>query len=97
MARTVRDCVCCRGIRCRAGLDHTTVQTADGARRATVLHLAALVSTGDDSKFGVMFIPGGLALAGFETLVEESFSCCRSDSAARVGLVRETESFRVDV
>ena len=93
MARAVRDCACRCGIRCRARLDHTTVQTSDGARRGSLLQFAALVSTGDDSKFGVGFIPGGIALAGFATLVEESDSRCRSDPAARLNLVRETKPF----
>ena len=79
-----------------AGMDHSTVQSADRARRGDFLYVETLVSMDNTSFIGVCSVPRGAALAWF-ALVEESLSRNRFHSLAGLDLVRAPESFRVDV
>ena len=97
MAGAHRDnagCVSHRGV---AGMDYPTVQTANCARRRTLLQLAALVSARNRAEFGVCRISGGVVMAWLAALVDQSFSAGPADTATGFNLVRATKPFRVDV
>src|SRR6185312_15406557 len=93
-ARDNADCVSYSG---RAGLDYPTVQTTNRAWRRTLLQPAPLVAARNCAEFSVSLVSGGVVMAWFRALVDQSFSAGPFNTATRLNLVFATKPFRVDV
>lgn len=87
---------CARGGGC-AGFDHSTIQTANAAWRAAVIHPTSLVAIDNSSEFSRRIISGGITLERQSPVVDQDFAGPRPDPAPRRGVVRASKSFRVDV
>jgi len=80
----------------RAGMAHSTVRAANRAWRGNLVCVASVVAVDNAALIGVCGVPCGAALAEF-ALVEESGSRNRFHPSTGLDLVREAESFRMDV